>query len=206
MSRVVSWIKLVLAAFACAALFAVPAQAQFSDSYRFLEAVKKKDGQTVTECLSEPGSTIVNTRDLVTGETALHVVTQRRDVAWIRFLAQKGADPNIGNKKGVTPIALASSLGFVEGVEALIAAGARVDEPNQTGETPLIAAVHRRDISVIRALLEAGANPDRADNSGRSARAYAELDGSGSPILAEIRSRAKSSQQQQGAKVYGPSF
>lgn len=205
MSRFNNWGKVILAALACAIVLAGPARAQFSDSYKFLEAVKKKDGFVVTEYLNEPGTTIINTRDLVTGDTALHIVTQRRDVAWIRFLAQKGADPNISNKKGVTPIALAASLGFVDGVDALISVGARVDEPSQTGETPLIAAVHRRDIQMMRVLLKAGANPDRADNSGRSARDYAALDGSSSPTLAEIRNSAKP-QQQQNQKVYGPSF
>lgn len=205
LSRVHSWVKVVLAGLACAMLLAGPARAQFSDSYKFLEAVKKKDGSVVTEYLNEPGTTIINTRDLVTGDTALHIVTQRRDVAWIRFLAQKGADPNISNKKGVTPIALAASLGFVEGVDALISTGARVDQASQTGETPLIAAVHRRDIPMIRVLLKAGANPDRADNSGRSARDYASLDGTGSAALAEIRNSAKP-QQQENQKVYGPSF
>jgi ankyrin repeat protein len=204
--RIHAWMKLVLAALACACLSAAPARAQFSDSYKFLEAVKKKDGQKVTDFLNEPGTTIVNTRDIVSGETALHIVTQRRDVTWIRFLTQKGADPNVANKKGITPLALAASLGFVEGVDALISAGARVDEPSQTGETPLIAAVHRRDIPMVRMLLQAGANPDRADNSGRSARDYATLDGS-SAVMSEIRNSTKNQkQQEQPAKVYGPSL
>jgi ankyrin repeat protein len=62
----------------------------------------------------------------------------------------KGADPNIRDNKGETPLVVAANLGFVEGVDALIANGARVDEPNATGETPLISAVHRRDIAMVR--------------------------------------------------------
>lgn len=206
MNRVRRWGVLALAAFMGALVMAAPARAQFSDSYKFLEAVKKKDGQVVTDYLNEPGTTIINTRDVRTGESALHIVTQRRDVAWIRFLTAKGADANIRNAKGVTPLALAAGLGFVEGVDALIAAGARVDDASQTGETPLIAAVHRRDLGMLRVLLAAGANPDRADNSGRSARDYAALGGSGNAILAEIESKAKQPAQREAPKVYGPSF
>lgn len=183
---------------------ALPAQAQFSESYRFLDAVKKKDGQKVTDALSEPGTTIINTRDVTTGESALHIVTARRDLTWINFLTSKGANVNVRDARGVTPLWTAVNLGFAEGAEALIRAGARVDDSNNTGETPLISAVHRRDTALARILLKAGANPDRPDNSGRSARDYATAD-KGSPILSEIESAARAKGAKTG-KVYGPSF
>jgi ankyrin repeat protein len=188
--------------FALALTIPVPALAQFSKSYKFLEAVRKKDGQAVTDELNQPGSTMVNTHDITSGETALHIVTARRDAAWLGFLLAKGADPNARDGKGVTPLVLACNLGFTEGLEVLIAHGARVDEPSGTGETPLIAAVHRRDIQMIRTLLKAGANPDRADNSGRSARDYATLDGKDSPLLAEIVATAKT--RRSSTATYGP--
>lgn len=180
-----------------------PAQAQFSKSYKFLESVKKKEGQEVTDALAEPGTTIINTRDVTTGETALHIVTARRDTTWISFLLAKGADPNIRDAKGQTPLVVAANLGFVEGMELLIAGGARVDEPNSTGETPLISAVHRRDVAMLRVLLKAGANPDRADSSGRSARDYAKLDRNDN-LIEEINTNAKKTDSK--ARTYGPSF
>jgi len=180
-----------------------PAQAQFSKSYKFLESVKKKEGQEVTDALAEPGTTIINTRDVSTGESALHIVTARRDTTWVSFLLGKGADPNVRDAKGQTPLVVAANLGFVEGMELLIAGGARVDEPNSTGETPLISAVHRRDIAMMRVLLKAGANPDRADSSGRSARDYAKLERNDN-MIEEINTNAKKSGSKAGA--YGPSF
>lgn len=197
----------VLAAASVAGALAVasPAQAQFSDSYRFLEAVKKLDGTKVTDMLSDP-SVSVNTRDITSGETALHLVVQKRNKTWIDFLMQQGANPNIADTKGVTPLMVATSLGFIEGVQSLIAGGARVDIANETGETPLISAVHRRDPALIRVLLKAGANPDRADNSGRSARDYATLDGRGGPALSEIEASAKAKSPGGAGKVFGPSM
>ncbi|ODU80091.1 MAG: hypothetical protein ABT10_19060 [Novosphingobium sp. SCN 63-17] len=180
-----------------------PAQAQFSKSYKFLESVKKKEGQEVTDALAEPGTTIINTRDVSTGETALHIVTARRDTTWISFLLGKGADPNIRDAKGQTPLVVAANLGFVEGMELLITGGARVDEPNSTGETPLISAVHRRDIAMMRVLLKAGASPDRADSSGRSARDYAKLERNDN-LIEEINTNAKKTDNK--ARTYGPSF
>ena len=201
-----AWQKLVAAVLLSGSLaLAVPAQAQFSDGYKFLEAVKKLDGTKVTDMLADP-SISVNTRDITSGETALHVVVQKRNKVWIDFLLQHGANPNIADVKGVTPLMVAASLGFLEGVQSLVAGGARVDIANQTGETPLISAVHRRDVPLVRALLKAGANADRADNSGRSARDYATLDGRASPVLAEIEAAAKAKSGAGAAKVFGPAL
>jgi ankyrin repeat protein len=184
-----------------------PAQAQFSDGYKFLDAIKKRDGQKVTDALSEPGSAIVNTRDVTTGDTALHLVTERRDVTWMRFLLQKGANVNARNAKGVTPMQIASNLGFLEGIEVLVKYKADVDESNDAGETPLISAVHRKDLAMVRVLLKAGADPDRADNSGRSARDYAALGGRNNALVTAIETDAKSKEERaQGKAVYGPTF
>lgn len=193
---------------ALAAMLAVatPATAQFSQGYKFLEAIKKKDGNTVQEMLDVPGTTVVNTRDVTSGETALHIVTARRDLTWIEFLAAKGANVNARNGRGATPLQMAVGMGFTEGVELLLAKGARVDEPDTSGETPLITAVHRRDTGVMRLLLKAGANPDRADNSGRSARDYATLDGRNSPLVSEIENNAKARSATGSGRSYGPSF
>lgn len=186
--------------------WSLPAAAQFSESYKFLESVKKKEADKVTDQLNEPGTQIVNTRDVTTGESALHIVTARRDLVWMQFLVGKGANVNIRDNKGTTPLVLACNLGFIEGVEFLLGQGARVDEPNNTGETPLISAVHRRDVALVRALLKAGANPDRPDNSGRSARDYATLDGKGSAMLNELENAARAKAANPAKKSYGPSF
>lgn len=188
-----------------ATALAVPASAQFTGGYKFLEAVKKKDGATVTDALNQPGSTVVNTRDATSGDTALHLVVARRDVTWIKFLAARGANVNARNVKGETPLQLASNMGFVEGIEALLELGAKVDEPNQTGETPLIAAVHRKDAEMARLLLKAGADYKRSDNSGRSALDYATLDGRSNPVLAEIETAMKTPSKAKAA-TYGPKF
>lgn len=185
----------------------VPAAAQtYSDGFKFLEAVKKRDSTTVDELLGKPGSTLVNSRDLSNGRTALHIAVDRRDQQWITFLIGRGANPNLADNRGVTPLMRASQMGFNEGVEVLVAAGARVDNSNDAGETPLILAVHRRDTSMMRTLLGAGADPDRADNSGRSARDYARLEGANSATLAELNRNAKEGGSRASRQVYGPSL
>ena len=192
---------------AATALVTEPAQAQFSEGYRFLEAVRKREGQKVEDALNEPGSTVINARDVTSGQTALHIVIARRDLTWTRFLIQKGANVNARDGEGATPLQLAANLGFIEGVAELVAYKADVDQANDAGETPLVTALHRHDIPMMRLLLKAGADPDRADNSGRTARDYAQLEGRSGPLLAEIEANAKPKGQRPGAKpVYGPSF
>jgi uncharacterized protein len=168
------------------------AHAQFSDSYNFLKAVKDRKGEEAEKFLSEPGSVIINTRDITSGETALHIVIQRRDSTWLGYLLQKGANPNLADKKGTTPLMLATQLGYVEGIDVLTRRKAQVDQTNRAGETALILAVQLRNIEAVRALLKAGANPDKTDSrAGYSARDYAKQDGRASDIAAIIESNAK---------------
>ncbi|MDY7098260.1 MAG: ankyrin repeat domain-containing protein [Pseudomonadota bacterium] len=184
-----------------------PVSAQlYSEGYEFLKAVDDRDGDTVTQMLNQPGTQVVNTRDITTGDTGLHIVTKRRDKLWIRFLIQRGANPNIRNNAGAYPIQLATTLGFVDGVEELIKGGAQVNVSDSQGETPLISAVHQRNIALIARLLKEGADPDRNDNSGRSARDYAALMKSNTQIMDEFAAADAEREKKGTPKQYGPSF
>ena len=116
------------AALTLALLSPVAAQAQFSDNYNFLKAVKDADGQKVTDLLQKPGSTVVNSRDVTSGETALHIIIARRDATWLAFMLAKGANPNLADNEGNTPLMKAVQGRFEEGARTLIARGAQVDQ------------------------------------------------------------------------------
>lgn len=166
---------------------ALPARAQFTDSYNFLKAVRDSDAAKAKSLAEQPGSTIINARDLDTGELALHIVVKRRDYAWINFLVGMGANIEGRDRAGNTPLILAADLGFADGVRTLIAQGAKVNAANPSGETALIKAVQKRDIEIVRALLDNGANPDLTDNVvGLSARDYAVRDRRASAIVRMI--------------------
>lgn len=197
---------LALPALAGALLIAQPVQAQYSPSFQFLKAVKDGDGDALVKLLQDHSTTLVNSQDLTNGESALHLLIRKRNIVWIRYLIQQGANVNIADKRGVTPLVLATQLGYVEAVEELIKARARLDIANDTGETPLIAAVHRRDFTMMRLLLKGGADPDRADSSGRTARDYALLDGPNSQLVSEIQKNEKPKGQREGSVRYGPSI
>lgn len=188
-----------------ALLTPAPAQAQFSDNYNFLKAVKDKDGQKVTDLIQKPGSTVINSRDVSTGENALHFIVARRDATWLTFLLSKGANPNLTDNDGNTPLMDAVQGRFEEGVRSLLAYKAQVDKVNGSGETPLIRAVQLRDIGLVRLLVAQGANPDKRDTiAGMSARDYAERDGR-TPGLTEALDAAKTTTAPKGP-VQGPVF
>ncbi|MFZ3484345.1 ankyrin repeat domain-containing protein [Sphingomonas sp. 3-13AW] len=150
---------------------------QRTQSYEFLEAVRKGDGDKVTGFLNQPGQLLINSKDRTTGDGALHIVAGRNDGVYLRFLLSKGADPNIQDASGNTPAMLAVEKGFTEGLDSLIRYKANLNLANSRGETPLIRAVQLRRVDLVRTLLEGGANPDQTDViAGMSARDYARRD------------------------------
>ena len=176
---------------------------QQSAGYKFLSAVRDAKNNEVLEMLGRPGSSIVNARDITTGEGALHIVIKRGDEVYLRFLLQKGADANLRDGKGNTPLLLAVTLGQTGMIPILTAAGANPNLANSAGETPLIRAVQRRDVGMIRVLLTEGADPDQADiMAGMSARAYAKQDGR-NPIVSKLLEDAPKKVRK---AVSGPKF
>jgi uncharacterized protein len=147
-----------------------------SDGEAFLNAIKDGDSNKALELVNQPGSRVANYRGY-NGDTALHMVTRKRELDWVGFLLSRGADPNIGDSNGDTPMMIAASIGFEEAATQMLRRGARVDAANRRGETALTVAVQQRQPRVVELLLLAGANPDKADHvTGYSPRDYAKRD------------------------------
>lgn len=166
------------------AVVAVPALAQFSESYNFLKAVRERDGAKATEIVANPSSTAINAREHGSGEGALHMLVRGRDLSWLNFLLTRGARPDLQDNQGNTPLHLAAGIGWTDGAQLLLARRANVNLPNGRGETPLILAVQRRDLAMTRLLMTAGADPRRSDSvAGYSALDYARRDNRAAPLL-----------------------
>ncbi len=179
------------------------AQAQFRGGYAFLQAVESRDGTKATEALRDD-STLINTKHPESGETALIIVTKKRDITWLRFLLGKDADPSIGDKKGVTPLMHSALLDFTEGATELLDQNAPVDQTNRSGETALILAVQAKSTGMVRLLVRRGANPDKSDHiAGMSARDYAKRDDRTGQMLALLDAKADAPARDSGS-VFGP--
>jgi uncharacterized protein len=147
-----------------------------SDGEAFLSAVKEGDANKAVELANQPGSRVAAYRGY-NGDTALHIVTRKRELDWVGFLLTRGADPNVADANGDTPLTIAAGIGFEEGAAYMLAKGAKVDGINRRGETALAIAVQQRQPRMVELLLKAGANPDKPDRvSGYSPRDYARRD------------------------------
>jgi ankyrin repeat protein len=110
------------------------------------------------------------------GATAFWRASQSSDLALMRLLLARGADPNMATNIGVTPLQVASGIGWVEGVtyewskdanveavKLLISLGNDPNAQAQTGRTALHGAGHKGATRVIQALVDAGARLDQRD-------------------------------------------
>ena len=123
------------------------------------------------------------------GATAFLRASQSGDVELMRLLLERGADPHIYTKLGVTPLAVAAGIGWVEGVTSerspeqtveavkmLLDLGIDPDYQAETGRVALHGAAHKGATEVVRVLVAAGARMDIRD--------FGNTDNRGSPELA----------------------
>ncbi|WP_298024067.1 ankyrin repeat domain-containing protein [uncultured Parasphingopyxis sp.] len=199
--RVFRPLAALVAAIGIAAI-AMPASAQYTSRYEFLNGVRNGDFEAVRAAVEQPGSTVINAREERTGDGALHIVTRNRSLQWLLYLLRARANPNLTDRDGNTALHIASQIGWAEGVHWLNVVQANVNATNGRGETPLVLAVQQRNSEIVQQLIEAGADPDITDAVvGRSAMDYARQDPRGGQILSILESAQPREEQRQ---VVGP--
>ena len=101
--------------------------------------------------------------------TVLHCLVSYCKLAVLKTLVAAGADVNLRNSVGATPLHHASNLVCdqqFEYVEVLIDAGADVNAVDIRGSTPLHLAAAQGSVAVVRVLIAAGAAIDVEDSEG----------------------------------------
>jgi ankyrin repeat protein len=89
----------------------------------------------------------------------LHIAAYEGDVERVKKLLEKGANPNIQDEVGRTPLRNAAFKGHVDVVKLLLEHGADPNIQNEYGDTPLHMAVYWGRVDVVKLLLEYGADP-----------------------------------------------
>jgi serine/threonine-protein kinase len=97
--------------------------------------------------------------------TALHVAANKGYAAVVRELLEKGAELNVRNNAGATPLHMADNAAVAT---LLLDKGAEVNAKDHNGETPLHHAANSGDVDLVRVLLHHGADVNARDDSGRT--------------------------------------
>lgn len=92
------------------------------------------------------------------------IATRRQNLELLEVLIQAGVDINQGDRRNRasrirTPLQEAARKGWVDGLRALLAAGALVDAEDDAGATALHLAVRSGKVAAAELLLRAGASP-----------------------------------------------
>lgn len=99
---------------------------------------------------------------------------QQAQLATVKLLLERGADPNIPNVQGEAALHTAARMGNVALAELLLKQGAAIDmlteavddNQAQAGRSPLLlAARHNKSKRMLKFLLDQGANPNLQDQS-----------------------------------------
>ena len=91
------------------------------------------------------------------------------------FLVTQGAEVNVGDRHGFTPLHTAVQLRRPAMARLLLDRGATIDATNGRGQTPLILAVLRQSRDMVELLLAAGADASVSDSGGFTAADWARL-------------------------------
>lgn len=94
------------------------------------------------------------------GSNALLWAVHHDHAASVALLLSRGANPDVRNRYGITPLAEAALNGNADIVRQLLAAGADPNAEVREGETPLMLAARSGSVPAVEALLAAGAAVD----------------------------------------------
>jgi uncharacterized protein len=85
-----------------------------------------------------------------------------------RQLIAAGAEVNVADNLGRTPLSVAAETGDAELVSILLQAGAKVEGSGKYSATPLCVAAQRGFVEVIKVLMVAHANPNVKNTKGET--------------------------------------
>eukprot|EP00088_Acartia_fossae_P060845 TRINITY_DN7295_c0_g1_i1.p1 TRINITY_DN7295_c0_g1~~TRINITY_DN7295_c0_g1_i1.p1 ORF type:complete len:1266 (+),score=383.71 TRINITY_DN7295_c0_g1_i1:174-3800(+) len=128
----------------------------------------KKSSSAKESDSSESGESTanaVNVKRNKFGETFLHQMAKKGDLAKVKELLEQGADPNLADHAGWCPLhelAISKKPDAIEIMQLIIKSGGDVNCVLQ-GITPLQEAILGGCVEHARVLLEAGAKPDEAE-------------------------------------------
>ena len=141
---------------------------------RFITAAEYGDDEFLATLLVGC-PTLLSAKD-ENGWTALHRASRAGETDVVRYLLASGANPNVRDRKGNTPLhdAAEGPPSSVSALALLLAAGANIEAKNRSGRTALIGAAHYSNLPQVAYLLAKGADAGVRDRRGWSALVWME--------------------------------
>ncbi|KAH7153532.1 ankyrin repeat-containing domain protein [Dactylonectria macrodidyma] len=88
-------------------------------------------------------------------------------------LVERGANVEVRDGTGRTPLSLLAQQCWPYGIELLLDAGANIESRDRNGRTPLSWAAENSELSVVESFLDAGADIKSQDENGRTPLSWA---------------------------------
>eukprot|EP01132_Coremiostelium_polycephalum_P011133 gene11133-13633_t len=153
------------------------------DIQKFLESAQQNRLYDIESTLKdeEKRKKLINESD-ANRRTALYFATYNNNKAIVDLLLENGADPNISDFDGYTPLMNAIKVGNTDIAKKLINSGSDIDAVSKEGFTPLHLALLSNDQAIAEILLEKDAKVS-TDNSEYGSVLHA---ASGSSIISVI--------------------
>jgi ankyrin repeat protein len=133
---------------------------------RFFLALTKRDMAAMDEALAQ--GVVINTQsEYLPEETFLMYAVKSKDFRVVAYLLSKGADANLRDLGGMTP--LSAAVGNKVVMKLLLARGAEINALSpgeEVEETALALAVKAADAEGVKLLISLGADVQRRDSSG----------------------------------------
>jgi len=116
--------------------------------------------KTPTAAPAPPSAPSLETKDLTPEEKLLLEGTQKANVTMMLEALQAGANPNVRDPKGRTPLHFVAGLGLAPAAVILLHFGAQVNARDGEGLCPMHMAAGYANPQTLRVLVAAGADTD----------------------------------------------
>jgi len=136
---------------------------------------KNKDGDDALLALSNYTMNIAAGAEKGSQKNEPIPITTEGHLKTAEYLIQNGADINVKDSAGNTPLILSADLNKIRLAALLLSKGADVNARNQQGSSALIVTSSKGYRELICPLIRRGSDKDAVDNQGKTALKYAEL-------------------------------
>jgi ankyrin repeat protein len=102
------------------------------------------------------------------GNSFLHRAVHTGNVDMVKFLVSRGADVNVKDNYGQTPVQIAAQLDDAEIIIHLVSNGAEINIKNSIGKTPLHDAVAHDQFQIVNYLISQDAEINAKDINGKT--------------------------------------